>query len=107
MECKLIKNSSRIIRISFLGIKTVLTSDAGSFFKCQTDSTKRRFSVAYSFSRNERKWSLPAGSLSNSQPVKIDDLNNLNCILKAIFVKRLAFGCKGQCIVEFGHLEEL
>ena len=49
-------------------IKILLTSEAGSFFKCQTDSTKRRFSVAYSFSRKERKWSLPAGSFSSSQP---------------------------------------
>ena len=44
------------------------TSDAGSFFKCHTDSTKRRFSVAYSFSRNDKKWSRPSGSFSSSQP---------------------------------------
>ena len=46
------------------------TSDAGSFFKCHTDSTKRRFSVAYSFSRNDKKWSRPSGSFSSSQPEK-------------------------------------
>ena len=54
--------------IPIIPIRLSFTSDTGSFFKCQTDSTKSRFSVAYSFSRKERKWSLPAGSLSNSQP---------------------------------------
>ena len=61
------KNTFTLI-IPIIPIRSSFTSDTGSFFKCQTDSTKSRFSVAYSFSRKERKWSLPAGSLSNSQP---------------------------------------
>ena len=51
------------------------TSDAGSFFKCHTDSTKRRFSVAYSFSRKDKKWSRPAGSFSSSQPERLAKSN--------------------------------
>lgn len=46
------------------------TSACAIFFILHTDSTKKRFSVAYSFSRKERKWSRPTGSRRRSQQLK-------------------------------------
>ena len=92
-------------------IRFSLTSDTGSFFKCQTDSTKRRFSVAYSFSRKERKWSLPAGSLSNSQPViklMILIIQTASWELFAPTLNHLQLVARKRSTQrEFGHLEEL
>ena len=60
----------RAMKLFQMTLHSAATSHEGSFFSFQTASTKRRFSVAYSFSRKERKWSLPEGSRRSSQPRK-------------------------------------